>query len=244
MNKLSLTILTLAIATLPALDAAAKERVKHGDYKRGNGQQGTYERRVNKERGQRSSSTEWTNAQGGQGSAHHERTWDKASGTGSSSSAVTRPNGSTATFDKSTQKTEDGHSTQGQGTNFRGQDVTMDRAVTNNGDGTRDVNATYTNQETGKSMTVDKTISNTENGTASSGTYSTGAGKTGTVSGSTNHEGGVSTRNTTFTDDATGAVRSQDVEVDRTGPGTTRSATVTNQQGETKTRQLSTAPTP
>jgi hypothetical protein len=242
-SKIFAGILNLAVLAAISLDVQAVERHHEGSYVRGNGQGGTYSRDVVREKGQRSATTNWTNNQGGQGSATHERTWNKDTGTRTSSRSATRPNGKTATWNKESQKTDTGRTAHGEGTNFRGQEVNMDRTVTKNGDGTRSVDSTWTNETTGKSVNIDKTVTKTDDGRISTGTYTTGAGNTGTVSGSTTHDGqGGTTHTNTFTNQD-GENRTHTTTVDRSGTGATRSTSVTGFDGETRSRTLTNSPT-
>lgn len=230
-------------STLHAGDAAARERMRSGTWQNSHGGSGTWQRNTVRERGSLSRDTTWQNANGRSGSASLDRSYNREAGTWSSERSVTRGNGDTATWSKSGQKTDTGAVVHGEGTNFRGQDVSMDRSITKNDDGSRSVETTHVNETTGKSLATDKTVTPTENGWTSSGSYTTGSGKTGTTSGSLTRtdDGYARSRSATNSE---GRTASRTVDVTHADGSATRSVTTTGFDGEAHSHSTTVTPTP
>jgi hypothetical protein len=196
-----------------------------------------------RERGSLSRDTSWQNANGRSGSATLDRTRDREAGTWSSERSATRGNGDTATWSKSGQKTDTGAVVHGEGSNFRGQDVSMDRSITKNDDGSRSVETTRLNETTGKTLTTDKTVTPTADGYSSSGSYTTGSGKSGTTSGSlTRTDSGYSRSNSATNSE--GQTANHSIEVNHADGSVTRTVTGTRFDGETRTHSTTVTPNP
>lgn len=230
-------------SVLHAGDAAARERSHSGTWQNSHGGSGTYQRHTERERGSLARDTTWQTSNGRSGSATLDRSWDRETGTGSSSRSVTRANGDTATWNKTGQKTDSGAVVHGEGTNFRGQEVSMDRTLTRNDDGSRSVEATRVNETTGKRLSTEKTVTPTENGWTSSGSYTTGSGKTGTTQGSLTRTDDGYTRASSATN-SDGQTATRTVEVTHADGSTTRSVSTTGFNGETHTHSTTVTPAP
>lgn len=230
-------------STLHAGDADARERSRSGTWQNSHGGSGSYQRNTVRERGSLSRDTAWQNANGRSGSTSLDRTRDREAGTWSSNRSATRGNGDTATWSKSGQKTDTGAVVHGEGTNFRGQDVSMDRSITKNEDGSRSVETSRVNETTGKSLTTDKTVTRTEVGWSSSGSYTTGSGKTGTTAGSftRTEDGYARDRSMTNSD---GQTASRSIDATHADGSVTRTVTGTGFDGETRTHSTTVTPNP
>lgn len=235
-------VLVLASA-LHANDADARERSGSGAWRNSHGGSGSYQHHTVRERGSLARDTSWQRAHGRSGSATLERSRDRATGTGSSSRSVTRANGDAATWNTTGQRTDSGAVVHGEGTNFRGQDVSMDRTLTQNDDGSRSVETTRVNEITGKRIATDKTVTPTENGWTSSGRYATGSGKTGTTQGSLTRTDDGFTRAGSATN-SEGQTASRTVDVTHADGSTTRSVSTTGFNGETHTHSTTVTPVP
>lgn len=242
--RISVLALSLALgagALIPADNANAFERHRSGAWQNSRDGSGTVQRDSVRTRKTLDRNTNWTNANGGSGSSQLHRERDPQAGTWASNRSVTNARGQTATWNKSGQKTETGATVHGEGSNFRGQEVSMDRSITNNGDGTHSVDSTWTNETTGKSLSTDKTISKTETGYASSGSYTTSGGQSGTTSGSLTRTEDGYTRSSSLTSSG-GQTASKDVEVIVEEGSATRSVTTTGLNGQTNTRSATYTP--
>ena len=143
--KQSCTVLSgmlLAASLLTVGSAEARKRQGGGSWQNNRGGSGTYQRHTTREPGSLSRETGWQNADGRSGAASLNREHNREAGAWSSDRSVTRGNGDTATWSKSGQKTDTGAVVHGEGTNFKGQEVSMDRAITKNDDGSRSVETT------------------------------------------------------------------------------------------------------
>lgn len=229
--------------TLHAADAEARERNRSGTWQNSHGGSGTYQRNTVRERGSLSRDTSWQNANGRSGSSSLDRGWDREAGTWLSDRSMTRGNGDTAAWSKSGQKTDTGVLVHGEGTNFRGQDVSMDRSITRNDDGSRAVETTRINEATGKSLTTDKTVTPTENGWASSGSYTTGSGKSGTTQGSLTRTDSGFTRSNSATN-SEGQTANRTVDMTHGEGSGTRTVTSTGFAGETHSHSTTVTPNP
>jgi hypothetical protein len=223
---------------LPTGDAAARERQRAGTWQNSQGGSGTWQRNSSRERGSLTRDTTWQNANGREGSASLNRQRDREAGTWSSERSVTRGNGDSASWNKSGQKTDTGAVVHGEGTNFRGQEVSMQRSITRNDDGSRSVTTSRVNETTGKSLTSDKTVTPTENGWTSSGSYTTGS-----TAGSLSRTEDGYVRDHSVTNSA-GQTASRAVDVTRADGSATRTVTTTGFDGETRSRSTTFTPTP
>jgi hypothetical protein len=248
MNTFKPTMAALAgvlivTSLLQAGNAEARQRQRSGTWQNSHGGSGTYQRNTAREPGSLSRESAWQNANGRSGSSTLQRERDRQAGSFSSERSVTRGNGDTATWNKSGQKTDTGAVVHGEGTNFRGQDVNMDRSITKNDDGSRSVQTTRVNETTGRSLATDKTVTPTENGFTSSGTYITGSGKSGTTSGSLmrTEDGMVRNQSATNSD---GQTASRTVDLTHADGSATRAVTTTGFDGETHSHSITVTPTP
>jgi hypothetical protein len=252
MNVLKTTLNPIALALMGGLlagtlmsapAAEARERQGGGSWQNSRGGSGTYQRHTAREPGSLDRETRWQNANGRSGAASLNREHNREAGTWSSNRSVTNGNGNTATWNKSGQKIDSGAVVHGEGTNFRGQDVSMDRAISKNDDGSRSVETTRVNATTGKSLTTDKTVTPTTDGYASTGSYTTGSGKTGTTSGNlVRTDSGTTRTNSLTTSERQTASRVMDVM--RTDGSATRTVTSTGFNGEVHTHSTTVTPEP
>ena len=244
--KQSFTVLSgmlLAASLLTVGSAEARERQGSGSWQNSGGGSGTYQRHTTREPGSLSRETGWQNAGGRSGASSLNRERNRKAGSWSSDRSMTRGNGDTATWSKSGQKTDSGAVVHGEDTNFKGQAVSMDRAVTKNDDGSRSVETTRLNETTGKSLTTDKAVTPTTDGYASSGSYTTGSGKTGTTSGSLTRTDSGFTRSNSLTT-SEGVTASRVLDVTHADGSATRTVTTTGFGGETHTHSTSVTPEP
>lgn len=244
-NTMKLKALALAVVlSVPALHsvgAEARERQRAGTWQTNQGGSGSWQGSVLRERGSVSRESSWQNANGRSGSAMLNRERDLAAGTWSSAREVTRSNGDTASWHKSGQKTETGAVVHGEGTNFRGQAVTMDRTLTHNDDGSRAIETIRTNEFNGKSLTSDKTVTPTHSGWSSSGSYSSSTGKSGTTAGSLTRTDSGYARSQSATN-SEGQTASRDVAVTRAEGSATRNVTTTGFNGEKRSHEVTLTP--
>lgn len=236
-------VMVLLVPVLHSMDAEARERQRAGNWQTSKGGSGSWQGSVVRERGSINRESSWQNANGRSGSATLNRERDRAAGTWSSGREVTRGNGESASWRKSGQKTETGAVVHGEGSNFRGQEVNMDRTLTRNDDGSRSVETIRTNETTGKSMTSEKTVTPTDSGWSSSGSYASSTGKSGTTSGSLTRTDSGFARSQSATN-SEGQTASREVEVMRADGSATRSVTATGFNGEVHSREVILTPTP
>lgn len=228
-------------STLHAGTADARERSR--TWQNSHGGSGIYQRNTVREHGSMSRDTSWQNANGRSGSSSLDRARDHEAGTWLSERNVKRGNGDTASWSKSGQKTDTGAVVHGEGRNFRGQDVSMDRTITQNDDGSRSVETTRVNETTGKSLTTDKTVARTEDGYSSTGSYATGSGKTGTTAGSLMRTDTGYTRSNSATN-SEGQTANRTVDMSRDDGSVSRTVTGTGFDGETRMRSTTLSPLP
>lgn len=234
----------LAVSSLlQAGSAEARGHLRAGTWQNSYGGSGSWQRNTTRQPGSLNRETAWQNANGRSGSATLQRERDRAAGAWSSARSVTRGNGDTATWNKSGQKTETGAVVHGQGTNFRGQDVSMDRAITKNEGGSRSVQTTRVNETTGNSLATEKTVTKSEDGLSSSGSYTTGSGRSGTSSGSLARTEDGYTRSQSATN-GDGQTASHTVDITHADGSATRTVTTTGFNGETHSHSTTVTPTP
>lgn len=228
-------VVGLAVLLTSSADALARERQRSGAYTGNRGNQGTFERSVTRERGQRSTSATWE-GQRGQGSREKSATWDKSTGTGTRSATTTLPDGRTLSRESTITKTGEGaYAVEGTRTGPKGNTTTVDRTVTKQEDGSYAVQSTYTG-EGGKTLTTDKTVQKTESGRSVTGTYATGAGASGSFEREITHGDGARTSEGTLTS-SDGKTWKRDITTSHADSGMlTRTVTTTNPEGETRTR--------
>jgi len=200
-------VVGLVMLLASSADALARERRRSGTYTGNRGNQGTFDRSVTRERGQRGTSTTWE-GQRGQGSREESSTWDQSTGTGTRSATTTRPGGRTSS---------------------------RDSTITKTGEGAYTVEGTRTGLGV-ETLTTDKSVQRTESGRSVTGTYESSAGERGAFAGSATHgEGTVTKTGAIVTDEGKTAERS--VTTSLAEPGTvTRTVTTTDLEGETHTR--------
>ena len=221
-----------AAVVLPAAQGGDWER--KGSYAHGRGGTGTFQHRIQREPGQYRRSSAWENERG-RGSAEVKRRWDREAGTAETKRSVTRPDGKAARWHRSSKRNADGGLTQqGRGTDFRGRDITMDRHLQKNGEGTWKSRTTY-GREDGRSVTTEQTIERSGKGFTRSGTYATGDGRSGTVRGSTSRTDTGWNRQQTYTNQH-GKTLDRVVNYERTEDGGRRTVTVTGPDGKTHER--------
>lgn len=240
LNVLMLTMVLL-VPALHSLDAEARERQRSGGWQTSKGGSGTWQGTATRERGSLNRESTWQNANGRSGSATLNRERDRAAGTWSSEREVTRGNGESASWRKSGQKTETGAVVHGEGTNFRGQAVNMDRTLTRNDDGSRSIETIRTNESTGKNLTSEKTVTPTDSGWSSSGSYSSSTGKSGTTAGSLTRTDSGYARSQSATN-SEGQTASREIDVTRADGSATRSVTTTGFNGETRSHEVTLTP--
>ncbi|WP_310447059.1 hypothetical protein [Thiobacillus sp.] len=233
----------LAGALMSAPAAEARERQGGGSWQNSRGGSGTYQRHTAREPGSLNRETSWQHADGRSGASSLNRERNREAGSWSSDRSVTRGNGDTATWSKTGQKTDSGAVVHGEGTNFKGQDVSMDRAISKNDDGSRSVETTRLNETTGKSLSTDKTVTPTADGYVSTGSYTTGSGKTGTTSGSLVRTDSGTTRTNSLTT-SEGQTAGRVMEVTHADGSATRTLTSTGFNGETHTHSTTVTPAP
>src|SRR5580693_7058735 len=82
----------------PARAADDTQVTRKGTWTNSNGGSGTASSTTTRSKGTASTQGTWTNAAGGTGNWQSQRTWNKATQTGTVSGTATRPNGTTASW--------------------------------------------------------------------------------------------------------------------------------------------------
>ena len=228
-NKLIITaILTLAVVAASGMEAQARERKSSGSYQ-GRKTKGTFQKKVNREKGHVKKETTWQNERG-EGKHEAERAWDKKTKSGTYSSNTTTAGGKKFLREGKVTKTGDGtYTQQGTITGPKGKTSTVDRTSTKNDDGSRTVDTTYTGPE-GNTLNAEKKITYQDGVRNVEGSYSSSTGKSGTFGSKSKIEDGkiITERSLTNQD---GKTWSQEVELDRDGNTITRDVTNTNPWG-------------
>jgi hypothetical protein len=133
---------------------------------------------------------------------HAERQRDREGGAASGSRAVTRPDGKTATGSWAATREEDGsHSVTGSRTGLTGRESSYAGTRQRNPDGSVSSTGTLT-REDGRSATGETTRARTEDGWSGTGTWTTDAGKAYQREVEVTHGGGEATRTVTVTNPA------------------------------------------
>ncbi len=195
---------------------------------------GAYQKKVSRKPGALNKTTTWQN-QRGEGSHVAGRNWDKEAGTGSYSSSTTLANGKTFSREGTVTRAENGYVKQGTITGPQGKTTIVDKNVVKNEDGSRTINSAYTGPE-GKVLTTQSTVQKTDDGRLVTGTYSTSGGKSGTYTSEVSREGGVITKEQSVTN-VEGKTWDRAVTTTHEPGHVEREVTTTNPSGKTRHRR-------
>ena len=185
--KKLISVASLAIVVLAyASSAQAEERVikREGTYTTSRGGSGTASSTTTRANGVVNRQGTWTNAAGGTGRNQSQTVWNRANGTATVNGSVTRPNGATATWQGTKERTAPGV-IQGNGTitQANGTKDTYTSTATRVGPGTWDKNEVIT---TASGKTIDRSVDTSVSGGKGTQTVTTTApdGKTFTQNAS------------------------------------------------------------
>lgn len=205
-----------------------------GTYTNRAGQTGTWQKNVERGNGTVNKNLKWNNPQGGQGASQVQRSWDRSTGTGSSTRTTTNAQGQTATTNKTYTKNEDGSRTvQTTRTGFNGKTTTSDKVYTRNPDGTISINKTVTGPN-GGTVNTNSVVTKTDDGWTRQGTYTDSRGGYGTYTQTGTKTDDGHTVDTTVTN-GQGQTWNRSADYTHDGEGNFgKAVTQTNPRGETR----------